>query len=103
MNIAVNEPRGLGAPVMDTLSKTCCSLGGEAENSVLDSTSNRMSKPNSVTQWIEDLKQGDEEAAARLWDRYFGKMVEAARKKLARHALAVADEEDVALSAFDSL
>jgi DNA-directed RNA polymerase specialized sigma24 family protein len=62
-----------------------------------------MSDPKSVSQWIEDLKQGDEDAAARLWERYFLKMVQAARQKLWRHNLAVADEEDVALSAFDSL
>jgi len=62
-----------------------------------------MSSPKSVTQWIEDLKQGDEEAAARLWQRYFEQMVRAARKKLGARQLGVVDEEDVALSAFDSL
>ena len=62
-----------------------------------------MSKPNSVTQWIEDLKQGDEDAAARLWHRYFDRMVHAARRKLGDQRLAVTNEEDVALSAFDSL
>lgn len=62
-----------------------------------------MSDPKSVSQWIEDLKQGDEDAAAQLWDRYFEKMVQAARRKLGRHTLAAADEEDVALSVFDSL
>lgn len=62
-----------------------------------------MSDSKSVTQWIEDLKQGDESAAAHLWERYFQRMVLAARRKLGRRALAVADEEDVALSAFDSL
>lgn len=62
-----------------------------------------MQDSNSVTQWIEDLKQGDEEAAARLWERYFQQMVHAARRKLGRNTLAAGDEEDVALSAFDSL
>lgn len=62
-----------------------------------------MSDPKSVSQWIEDLKQGDEDAAARLWERYFQKMVLTARRKLRRHKLVTADEEDVALSAFDSL
>ena len=36
-------------------------------------------------------------------DRYFEKMVLAARRKLERQTLAVTDEEDVALSAFDCL
>lgn len=62
-----------------------------------------MSESDSVTRWIEDLKQGDEDAAARLWQRYFDKMVQAARQKLGQHRPGVADEEDVALSAFDSL
>lgn len=62
-----------------------------------------MSEPKSVTQWIQDLKQGDEGAAARLWDRYFQNMVQVARKKLRLSGRGVADEEDVALSAFDSL
>jgi DNA-directed RNA polymerase specialized sigma24 family protein len=62
-----------------------------------------MSDPKSVSKWIEDLKQGDAEAAARLWERYFEKMVRAASKILGRHKRGVADEQDVALSAFDSL
>ncbi len=56
-----------------------------------------------MTGWIDDLKEGDEEAAARLWERYFARMVQAAQNKLRSHNLAVADEEDVALSVFDSL
>ncbi|MCA9068682.1 MAG: hypothetical protein KDA84_07155 [Planctomycetaceae bacterium] len=62
-----------------------------------------MSEPRSVTRWINGLKAGDKEAAARLWERYFEKMVEAARAKLRQHRIGVADEEDVALSAFHSL
>ncbi len=62
-----------------------------------------MSEPKSVSQWIEDLKRGDEDAAAQLWDRYFEKMVLSARGKLKQQTLAVTDEEDVALSAFDCL
>jgi DNA-directed RNA polymerase specialized sigma24 family protein len=57
----------------------------------------------SVTQWIEDLKRGDEEAARRLWERYFQKMVQASRRKLQRQPRRSADEEDAAISAFDSL
>jgi DNA-directed RNA polymerase specialized sigma24 family protein len=62
-----------------------------------------MSDSNSVTQWIENLKQGNEEAAARLWERYFRRMVEVAQQKLGGHQAGAADAEDVALSAFDSL
>lgn len=56
-----------------------------------------------VTQWIDQLKKtGDGEAAQRLWESYFQEMVEVARRKLRGAPRAVADEEDVALSAFKS-
>jgi DNA-directed RNA polymerase specialized sigma24 family protein len=61
-----------------------------------------MSSEGSVTQWLAQAQAGDTEAAQFLWQRYFGRLVALARIKLrgARHGLA--DEEDVALSAFDS-
>lgn len=62
-----------------------------------------MSSSDSVSQWIADLKQGDEEAVGRLWERYFEKMVLIARGKLKQQTLAGGDEEDVALSVFDCL
>jgi hypothetical protein len=57
----------------------------------------------SVTHWIGDLKAGGDVAAQNLWERYFDKLVHLARNKLrtARRS-AVEDEEDAALSAFDS-
>jgi len=56
----------------------------------------------SVTQWIDRLKAGDPEAAQQLWERYFRRLVGLARKKLRAAPRRAADEEDVALSAFDS-
>ena len=58
----------------------------------------------SITRWIADLKGGDHEAARGLWDRYFDDLVRLARAKLraARRLGADEDEEDAALSAFDS-
>lgn len=56
----------------------------------------------SVTHWLGRLKAGDPAAAAPLWHRYFPRLVELARARLAGHPLRGADEEDVALSAFDS-
>jgi DNA-directed RNA polymerase specialized sigma24 family protein len=56
-----------------------------------------------VTEWIERLKAGDRgEAVARLWEAYFDRLVSLARRHLAARPRAAADEEDVALSAFDS-
>lgn len=56
----------------------------------------------SITAWIHRLKQGDEAAAQKLWEAYFLRMVQLARKRLGEAPRATADEEDVALSAFHS-
>ena len=61
-----------------------------------------MSSPGSVTVWIAELRAGDSLAAQRLWEGYFRRLVELARRKLLGRPRAAADEEDVALSAFDS-
>ena len=59
----------------------------------------------SVTRWIAELKDGQSAAVQPLWERYFSRMVELARLRLrsTRHKDAGSDEEDAALSAFDSL
>src|SRR3974390_478986 len=59
----------------------------------------------SVTRWISDLKAGEGAAVQPLWERYFSRMVALARTRLrtSRHKDAGSDEEDAALSAFDSL
>ncbi|MBV9124018.1 MAG: RNA polymerase subunit sigma-70 [Planctomycetes bacterium] len=61
-----------------------------------------MSSTHSVTHWIAQLKAGDHFAAQKLWESYFDKLVRLARQKLRDEPRRVADEEDVALSAFDS-
>src|SRR5262249_24447238 len=62
-----------------------------------------MAAEESVTQWIQLLKTGDEAAAQQLWERYFQRLVGLARKKLQAAPRSLADEEDVALGALDSL
>jgi len=59
----------------------------------------------SVSRWISDLKAGDSLALQPLWDRYYATLVERARAKLRAlgGSKAVNDEEDLALSAFQSL
>jgi RNA polymerase sigma factor (sigma-70 family) len=49
------------------------------------------------------LKRGDRAAAEELWDSYIHRLVALARVRLGGMARRAADEEDVALSAFDSL
>jgi DNA-directed RNA polymerase specialized sigma24 family protein len=61
-----------------------------------------MSEPGSVTQWIAQLKAGDRVAAQALWEGCYRQLVARARAKLAGAPRRAADEEDVALSAFDS-
>jgi DNA-directed RNA polymerase specialized sigma24 family protein len=56
----------------------------------------------SVTQWIKSLKEGDDGAAQKLWQRYFEALVRLARSRLRGVPKALADEEDAALNAFDS-
>jgi DNA-directed RNA polymerase specialized sigma24 family protein len=56
----------------------------------------------SVTHWIRLAQQGDAAAAQPLWERYFHQLVGLARTRLRTLPRRVADEEDVALSAFDS-
>jgi DNA-directed RNA polymerase specialized sigma24 family protein len=59
-------------------------------------------EPGSITTWLDKLKRGQPHAAQPLWERYFARLVELARGKLAGLPRRMADEEDVALSAFQS-
>jgi DNA-directed RNA polymerase specialized sigma24 family protein len=61
-----------------------------------------MAADDSITQWIDQLKGGNQNAAQPLWERYFHRLVGLARKKLQHAPRRAADEEDVALSAFDT-
>ena len=61
-----------------------------------------MSDEGTVTTWVGELRRGNMEAARRLWERYFGELLRVARARLPRHFRRASDEEDVAISAFDS-
>ena len=61
-----------------------------------------MSSRGSVTHWLGLLQAGDAAAARPLWQRYFPLLVGHARAALRGRPRGVADEEVVALSAFDS-
>lgn len=56
----------------------------------------------SVTNWIQELKAGKEQAAQHLWQRYAARLIELARARLQNFPRRAADEEDVAQSAFAS-
>ena len=61
-----------------------------------------MEPSGSISCWIDRLAIGDDEAVESLWERFFPRMVQLARRKLHNSPRQAADEEDVALSAFDS-
>ena len=56
---------------------------------------------DSIATWIVQLKAGDQAAAQPLWERYFSRLVTLARSRI-RVSRRAEDEEDIALSAFDS-
>jgi DNA-directed RNA polymerase specialized sigma24 family protein len=61
-----------------------------------------MSSSGSITAWFDQLRAGDRDAAQPLWREFYKRMVALARRKLRGAPRGMADEEDVALSAFDS-
>ena len=61
-----------------------------------------MSESKNVSHWIDLVKDGDSAAADRIWRHYFERLVRAVRGRLLGGDRAVTDEEDIALSVFDS-
>ncbi|HUT94074.1 MAG TPA: ECF-type sigma factor [Thermoguttaceae bacterium] len=55
-----------------------------------------------ITVWLAALARGDELASQRIWEHYCHQLIDLARKKLGQAGRRAADEEDVALSAFNS-
>ncbi len=60
-----------------------------------------MSQESQVSELLIRVREGDEDAAQVLWDKYFQKLVRRATNELGRHQR-MADGEDAALSAFNS-
>jgi DNA-directed RNA polymerase specialized sigma24 family protein len=56
-----------------------------------------------VTVWLRRWKHGDPDALRPLFDRYFRRLVGLARQRLRNCPCRARNEEDMALSAFDSL
>ena len=61
-----------------------------------------MSDSTNVSHWIDLVKAGDSAAANRLWLHYYTRLVRSVRARLHGSDRAVTDEEDIALSVFDS-
>lgn len=62
-----------------------------------------MPSDSSITRLISGLKQGDDQAAQAIWERFFQRLTAVARKRLGSLPKRVADEEDLALSALNAL
>lgn len=62
-----------------------------------------MSPDDPITLWMEELREGDDAAAAGLWNHFCLRLYESARRKLSPASRGVYDEEDAALSAFHSV
>ncbi|MEM9410572.1 MAG: sigma-70 family RNA polymerase sigma factor [Planctomycetota bacterium] len=58
--------------------------------------------PDSISVWLEDLKNGDEAAGFKIWNRYVGKLIALARSKLKHTAKRESDEEDLVITAFNA-
>ena len=56
-----------------------------------------MNVDDSVTIWIDRLRQGDQQSAQQLWKGYYAQLVRIAGAKLPKHVRRPFDEEDVAL------
>lgn len=61
-----------------------------------------MDDAGSVSILLGQLKAGDRDALKPIWERYFAQLVALVRRRLRARPTGAADEEDVALSAFDS-
>lgn len=59
-----------------------------------------MSSENSISQYIERLKQGDSDAADQVWNRYVRRLIQFAKNRFTTRRKSVTDEEDVVQQAF---
>lgn len=63
---------------------------------------NDESTSGDVSMWVAAIERGESEAAGKLWEYCFPRLLRYSRSKLPEHLRRVLDEEDVALSAFKS-
>jgi DNA-directed RNA polymerase specialized sigma24 family protein len=56
-----------------------------------------------VSEWLDQVREGDAEALRQLWNRYFQKLAQMAGRRISSLATRAADGEDVAASVFESL
>lgn len=74
-----------------TLRRNCCNHGELSLNA-----------EESITRWIDGIRNGEDEAALQIWDAFFDRLLAIARNRLQTTQRSVRDEEDIVLSAFKS-
>ncbi|MEZ6104890.1 MAG: ECF-type sigma factor [Pirellulaceae bacterium] len=57
---------------------------------------------DSITQWIDGMRSGDDEAVRHIWDSFFHRLVALARQRMKSANRSTYDEEDIVVSAFKS-
>lgn len=63
---------------------------------------NPPNQPDEFSQLLDRVREGDDDAIAKLWDDYYQQLVRIAAKRLPNNLRRTGDEEDIALSAFHS-
>ena len=61
-----------------------------------------MASGDSISRFIDEVKEGNDDAATAIWEQYFSDLVRIARQSLVGRRDPVADEEDVVVCAFKS-
>jgi len=61
-----------------------------------------MGRDGSVTHWIHEAREGDPVAVQRLWERYYQRLVDLARRQLHTGNRRVTDEDDLASQVFEA-
>lgn len=59
-----------------------------------------LSESVSITEWLDQARQGEESGRQNLWERYYERLVRLAKSRLSPGECRVSDEEDVAAMAF---
>ncbi|MCR9293737.1 MAG: ECF-type sigma factor [bacterium] len=61
-----------------------------------------INQKESVSNWIDEVREGRSTAAMHIWQHYFDRLVRAARARLKGQDRGMADEEDIVVSVFES-
>ena len=61
-----------------------------------------MSESHSISEWIDQLRDGNPQAAQGIWNRFYHRLVAAATRHMRTAGVRVVDGDDIAMEAFTS-